>query len=168
MPTSSRRRSAASIGPAPVMATVEAERRKRLPADKLGDAAGVARPPADGARRAQAPRTGVGQGHRKLAKAGVMASNKVIITCAVTGAIHTPSMSPYLPVTADEIAKAAIDAAEAGAAIVHLHARDEQTGKPDQSPEAFARFLPRIKQATKAVDQSDDRRRALHDGARSA
>jgi uncharacterized protein (DUF849 family) len=78
-------------------------------------------------------------------------SNKVIITCAVTGAIHTPSMSPYLPVTADEIAEAAIGAAEAGAAIVHLHARDEQTGRPDQSPEAFARFLPRIKQSTKAV-----------------
>ena len=78
-------------------------------------------------------------------------SNKVIITCAVTGAIHTPSMSPHLPVTADEIADAAIGAAEAGAAIVHLHARDERTGRPDQSPEAFARFLPRIKQATKAV-----------------
>ncbi len=81
-----------------------------------------------------------------------MASNsKVIITCAVTGAIHTPSMSPYLPVTPDEIAAAAIEAAEAGAAIVHLHARDPKTGKPDQTPEAFARFLPRIKQATDAV-----------------
>ncbi|MBV9287543.1 MAG: 3-keto-5-aminohexanoate cleavage protein [Hyphomicrobiales bacterium] len=79
------------------------------------------------------------------------ANGKVIITCAVTGAIHTPSMSPYLPVTADEIAAAAIQAAEAGAAIVHLHARDEQTGRPDQRPEAFARFLPRIKQSTKAV-----------------
>ena len=78
-------------------------------------------------------------------------SNKVIITCAVTGAIHTPSMSPYLPVTADQIAEAAIGAAEAGAAIVHLHARDEETGRPDQTPEAFARFLPRIKQSTKAV-----------------
>jgi uncharacterized protein (DUF849 family) len=78
-------------------------------------------------------------------------SNKGIITCAVTGAIHTPSMSPYLPVTADEIAEAAIGAAEAGAAIVHLHARDERTGRPDQSPEAFGRFLPRIKQSTKAV-----------------
>jgi uncharacterized protein (DUF849 family) len=77
--------------------------------------------------------------------------DKVIITCAVTGAIHTPSMSPHLPVTPDEIAEAAIGAAEAGAAIVHLHARDPQTGKPDQTPEAFARFLPRIKQATKAV-----------------
>ncbi len=81
-----------------------------------------------------------------------MATNsKVIITCAVTGAIHTPSMSPYLPVTPDEIAAAAIGAAEAGAAIVHLHARDPETGKPDQSPEAFARFLPRIKQACGAV-----------------
>jgi uncharacterized protein (DUF849 family) len=80
-----------------------------------------------------------------------MASNKVIITCAITGSIHTPSMSPHLPVTAQEIATAAIEAAEAGAAIVHLHARDEATGRPDQSPEAFARFLPRIKQATNAV-----------------
>ena len=64
--------------------------------------------------------------------------NKVIITCAITGSIHTPSMSPHLPVTPDEIADAAIGAAEAGAAIVHLHARDPQTGRPDQSPEAFA------------------------------
>jgi uncharacterized protein (DUF849 family) len=78
-------------------------------------------------------------------------NDKVIITCAVTGAIHTPSMSPYLPVTPEEIAEAAIGAAEAGAAMVHLHARDPQTGKPDQTPEAFARFLPRIKQATNAV-----------------
>jgi 3,5-dioxohexanoate:acetyl-CoA acetone transferase len=77
--------------------------------------------------------------------------NKVVITCAVTGAIHTPSMSPYLPVTPDEIAHAAIGAAEAGAAIIHLHARDPKTGKPDQSPEAFAKFLPRIKQNTNAV-----------------
>ena len=92
-------------------------------------------------------------------------SNKVIITCAVTGAIHTPSMSPYLPATADEIAEAAIGAAEAGAAIVHLHARDEKTGQPDQSPAAFARFLPRIKQSTKAVGESDHGRRALHDGS---
>jgi uncharacterized protein (DUF849 family) len=81
-----------------------------------------------------------------MAKAG-----KVIITCAVTGAIHTPSMSPYLPVTPDEIVDAAVGAAEAGAAIVHLHARNPDTGKPDQTPEAFARFLPRIKQATGAV-----------------
>jgi len=78
-------------------------------------------------------------------------ADKVIITCAVTGAIHTPSMSPHLPVTPEEIAEAAVGAAEAGAAIVHLHARDPVTGKPDQTPEAFARFLPRIKQATNAV-----------------
>jgi uncharacterized protein (DUF849 family) len=78
-------------------------------------------------------------------------NDKVIITCAVTGAIHTPSMSPYLPVTPEEIADAAVSAAEAGASIVHLHARDPVTGKPDQTPEAFGRFLPRIKQATNAV-----------------
>jgi uncharacterized protein (DUF849 family) len=78
-------------------------------------------------------------------------NDKVIITCAVTGAIHTPSMSPHLPVTPDQIAEAAIGAAEAGASIIHLHARDPVTGKPDQTPEAFARFLPRIKQATNAV-----------------
>jgi uncharacterized protein (DUF849 family) len=78
-------------------------------------------------------------------------NDKVIITCAVTGAIHTPSMSPHLPVTPEEIAEAAVGAAEAGAAIIHQHARDPVTGKPDQTPEAFARFLPRIKQATKAV-----------------
>ena len=78
-------------------------------------------------------------------------SNKVIITCAVTGSIHTPSMSPHLPVTPDEIAEAAIEAAEAGAAIVHLHARDPKTGKPDQTPEAFVKFLPRIKQTSNVV-----------------
>ena len=78
-------------------------------------------------------------------------NRKVIITCAVTGAIHTPSMSPYLPVTPDEIVEAALGAAEAGAAILHLHARDPETGRPDQSPEAFAPFLSRIKQATNAV-----------------
>ena len=77
--------------------------------------------------------------------------DKVIITCAVTGAIHTPSMSPYLPVTPEEIAEAAVGAAQAGAAIIHLHARDPETGKPDQTPEAFSRFLPQIKQATDAV-----------------
>ena len=76
---------------------------------------------------------------------------KVIITCAVTGAIHTPTMSSHLPITPDEIARDAVAAAEAGAAILHLHARNPETGQPDQTPEAFARFLPRIKQATKAV-----------------
>src|SRR5262245_26120239 len=79
------------------------------------------------------------------------AAGKVIITCAVTGAIHTPSMSPHLPVTPEEITEQALAAAQAGAAILHLHARDPQTGKPDQTPEAFARFLPRIKQASDAV-----------------
>lgn len=78
-------------------------------------------------------------------------ARKVVITCAVTGAIHTPSMSPHLPVTPEEIADAAVGAAEAGAAIVHLHARDPVTGKPDQSPEAFARFLPLIKQRSEVV-----------------
>ncbi|PZW48355.1 uncharacterized protein (DUF849 family) [Humitalea rosea] len=75
----------------------------------------------------------------------------VIITCAVTGAIHTPSMSPHLPITASEIAEAAIGAAEAGAAIVHLHARNPVDGSPDQSPEAFAPFLGVIKQASNCV-----------------
>ena len=70
---------------------------------------------------------------------------KVIITCAITGAIHTPSMSPYLPVTPDEIAKAAIGAAEAGAAIVHLHARNPVDGRPSQAPDLYAEFLPLIK-----------------------
>ena len=76
---------------------------------------------------------------------------KVIITCAVTGAIHTPSMSKALPVTAQEIADAAIGAAEAGSAIVHLHARNPETGQPDQTPEAFAPFLKVIKQRSNCV-----------------
>ncbi len=81
-----------------------------------------------------------------------MAKNrKVIITCAVTGAIHTPSMSPYLPVTADEIIDAAVGAAEAGAALVHVHARNPKTGQPDQSPEAFEPFLKVIKQRSNCV-----------------
>lgn len=75
----------------------------------------------------------------------------VIITCAPTGGIHTPSMSPHLPVTPAEIAKASIEAAEAGASIIHLHARDPVTGKPDPRPETFGQFLPVIKQATDAV-----------------
>jgi uncharacterized protein (DUF849 family) len=78
-------------------------------------------------------------------------SKKVIITCAVTGSIHTPSMSPHLPVTAAEIAEAAIGAAKAGAAVVHLHARDPRDGRPDQTPEAFAPFLKVIKQACDVV-----------------
>jgi len=79
------------------------------------------------------------------------AGRKVIVTCAVTGSIHTPSMSPHLPVTPDQIAAEAIAAVEAGASIVHLHARDPQTGRPSQDPELFSKFLPRIKQATNAV-----------------
>ena len=78
-------------------------------------------------------------------------SNKVIITCAVTGAIHTPSMSPHLPVTPQEIAQAALEAADAGAAIVHLHARNPQTGQPDQSPEAFLPFLKTIHASSNVV-----------------
>ncbi|WP_274626289.1 3-keto-5-aminohexanoate cleavage protein [Arvimicrobium flavum] len=80
-----------------------------------------------------------------------MSSRKVIITCAVTGSIHTPSMTPHLPVTAAEIADAAIGAAEAGAAIIHLHARKPETGEPDQSLEAFRPFLGVIKQRVGAV-----------------
>ena len=81
-----------------------------------------------------------------------MAKNrKVIITCAVTGAIHTPSMSPHLPVTPEEIIDAAVGAAEAGAALVHVHARNPKTGQPDQSPEAFEPFLKVIKQRSNCV-----------------
>jgi len=81
-----------------------------------------------------------------------MAKNrKVIITCAVTGAIHTPSMSPYLPITAQEIADAAVEAAQAGAAIVHLHARDPEDGRPVQTPEAFEPILASIKERSDVV-----------------
>ena len=76
---------------------------------------------------------------------------KVIITCAVTGAIHTPSMSPYLPVTPQEIINDGIKAFEAGASILHLHARDPENGRPTQDPEMFRKFLPQLKQATSAV-----------------
>ena len=79
------------------------------------------------------------------------AEKKVIITCAVTGSIHTPSMSPHLPITADEIAEAAIGASEAGAAIVHLHARNPRTGQPDQNPDLFRPFLQVIRQRCDAV-----------------
>ena len=78
-------------------------------------------------------------------------SKPIIVTCAPTGGIHTPTMSPHLPITPDEIATASIEAAEAGASIIHLHARDPQTGKPDPRPETFMQFLPRIKQSTDAV-----------------
>jgi len=75
----------------------------------------------------------------------------VIITCAVTGSVHTPSMSPHLPVTPDEIAEQAIAAARAGAAILHLHARDPETGHPTPDPEVFMQFLPRIRAECDAV-----------------
>ncbi len=78
-------------------------------------------------------------------------SDKVIITCAITGAIHTPTMSPALPITPDQIAEQAIAAAEAGAAVLHLHARDPKDGRPTPAPEVFMQFLPRIKQNCDAV-----------------
>ncbi len=78
-------------------------------------------------------------------------SNKVIITCAITGSIHTPTMSDALPVTPDEIATQAIDAAKAGAAVLHLHARVPKDGRPSGDPEIFRQFLPRIKQACDGV-----------------
>jgi uncharacterized protein (DUF849 family) len=77
--------------------------------------------------------------------------NKVIVTCAVTGAIHTPTMSPYLPITADQIANEAIAAAEAGAAIVHLHARQPENGQPSQDPALFRAFLPAIAERSDVV-----------------
>ncbi|SHI77764.1 3-keto-5-aminohexanoate cleavage protein [Wenxinia saemankumensis] len=78
-------------------------------------------------------------------------TDKVIVSCAVTGSIHTPSMSPHLPVTAAGIAGQAVAAAEAGAAILHLHAREEETGRPTQDVAAYARFLPRIAERTDAI-----------------
>jgi uncharacterized protein (DUF849 family) len=78
-------------------------------------------------------------------------SGKVIITCAVTGSIHTPTMSEHLPLTPSEVAEGAIGAAEAGASILHLHARDPKDGRPTPDPAVFMEFLPRIKQATNAV-----------------
>ncbi|WP_374410358.1 3-keto-5-aminohexanoate cleavage protein [Novosphingobium colocasiae] len=75
----------------------------------------------------------------------------VIVTCAVTGSIHTPSMSPYLPVTPDEIATEALAAAAAGASVVHLHARDPENGRPTQDPDLFRKFLPRIQQESDVV-----------------
>ena len=78
-------------------------------------------------------------------------SRKVIITCAVTGSIHTPTMSPYLPITPEEITRQSIDAAEAGASILHLHARNPETGQPTADPDVFMQFLPRIKAECDAV-----------------
>jgi uncharacterized protein (DUF849 family) len=78
-------------------------------------------------------------------------AGKVIISCAITGSIHTPSMSPHLPVTSDQIAASAIAAAQAGAALIHLHARQPDNGRPLQTPEAFLAFLPQIKAGTDAI-----------------
>jgi uncharacterized protein (DUF849 family) len=104
----------------------------------------MARPGVDAIARSQT------EDPRQLKGTATM-SDKVIITCAVTGGIHTPTMSPHLPITPNEIAEAAIEAAEAGAAIIHLHARNPETGRPTQNPDLFMQFLPRIKQSTDAV-----------------
>lgn len=87
----------------------------------------------------------------KAKNAAKVKTRKVIISCAITGSIHTPSMSPHLPITPEEIADDAIKAAEAGAVILHLHARDPLDGRPTQKPEIYRQFLPRIKQACNAV-----------------
>lgn len=78
-------------------------------------------------------------------------AEKVIITCAVTGSIHTPTMSPHLPITPEEITTQAVAAADAGAAILHLHARNPETGQPTADPDVFMQFLPRIKEQCDAV-----------------
>jgi len=80
-----------------------------------------------------------------------MPQQPVIISCAITGSIHTPSMSPHLPITPEQIAEQAIAAAEAGAAILHLHARDPRDGRPSPDPALFARFLPQIRERCDAV-----------------
>jgi uncharacterized protein (DUF849 family) len=80
-----------------------------------------------------------------------VSDRKIIITCAVTGAIHTPTMSPHLPITPEQIAESAIGAARAGAAIVHLHARDPLDGRPKQDPDLFRQFLPKIAAACDVV-----------------
>jgi uncharacterized protein (DUF849 family) len=90
-----------------------------------------------------------GSGQSPVRKGNIV--NKVIISCAVTGAIHTPTMSPYLPLTPEEITTQAIEAAEAGAAILHLHARNPLDGRPTADPEIFSQFVPRIAGATNAV-----------------
>ena len=76
---------------------------------------------------------------------------KVIVTCAITGGIHTPSMSPYLPITPKQIEDEAVAAAQAGASIVHLHARDPENGKPSQDPQLFRQFLPQIAERSDAI-----------------
>jgi uncharacterized protein (DUF849 family) len=87
----------------------------------------------------------------------------VIITCAPTGGIHTPTMSPHLPITPEEIALASVEAAEAGAAIIHLHARNPETGRPDPRPELFVDFMSRIAASCDAVMNVSTRWRARHE-----
>src|SRR4051812_25373508 len=77
--------------------------------------------------------------------------SKVIISCAVTGGVHTPTMSEHLPITPAQIAEQSVAAAEAGAAILHLHARDPRDGRPTPDPQIFMQFLPRISERTDAV-----------------
>src|ERR671916_3299153 len=97
------------------------------------------------------------RGHRESqedfmsGKPSASASNKVIISCAITGSIHVPSLTPHLPITPDQIADSAIGAAKAGAAIVHLHARDPEDGRPTPDPGVFAQFLPEISTASDVV-----------------
>jgi uncharacterized protein (DUF849 family) len=88
---------------------------------------------------------------QQQAQAAVKTGRKVIITCAVTGSVHTPTMTPHLPITPDEIARESIAAAEAGASVIHLHARDPKDGRPTPNPDVFMQFLPRIKQSSDAV-----------------
>jgi uncharacterized protein (DUF849 family) len=87
----------------------------------------------------------------EVGKVATRGSRKVIVTCAVTGAVHVPSQSPHLPLTPEQIAENAIGAAEAGAAILHLHARNPENGKPTPDPDMFGMFLPEIKERTEAV-----------------
>ena len=77
--------------------------------------------------------------------------SKIIISCAITGSIHTPSMSPFLPVTAEDIATQAIDAGHAGAAILHLHARNPADGRPSSDPAHWMAVLPRIRAGSDAI-----------------
>jgi uncharacterized protein (DUF849 family) len=88
---------------------------------------------------------------QQQAQATVKTGRKVIITCAVTGSVHTPTMTPHLPITPDQIASESIAAAEAGASVIHLHARDPKDGRPTPNPDVFMQFLPRIKQSSDAV-----------------
>src|SRR5579863_1193710 len=102
-------------------------------------------------RRCRDRITGVDVSARLAIEPEVSSMRKVIVTCAITGSVHTPSMSPYLPVTPEEIAASAIEAAAAGASVVHLHARDPLIGKPTQDPDVYRRFLPQIVSASDVV-----------------